>query len=57
MNLNRQSAVKYCCYAECCCPAWLTTNHSATLVDFQLNNTMRVISGCLPPAQNHCSPV
>jgi len=46
------------CYsvAEYCCPVWSRSSHVG-LVDSKLNNTMRVISGCVRPTQTPWLPV
>jgi len=47
----RTSALALCySVAEYCCPAWSRSSHTAS-IDSQLNNTMRLISGCVRPTQ------
>ena len=46
------------CYSvvEYCCPVWSRSSHT-DLVDVQLNNTMRLITGTLRPTQLEWLPV
>ena len=53
----RTSALALCySVAEYCCPVWSRSSHVG-LVDSQLNNTMRLISGCVRPMQTPWLPV
>ena len=53
-----RTSVLALCYsvAEYCCPAWSRSSHTVS-IDSQLNNTMRLISGCVRPTQTPWLPV
>ena len=53
----RSSALALCySVGEYCCPVWSRSSHT-DLVDVQLNNTMRLITGTLRPTQLEWLPV
>jgi len=53
----RTSALALCySVAEYCCPVWSRSSH-VSLVDSQLNNAMRLLSGCVRPMQTPWLPV
>jgi len=53
----RSSALALCySVEEYCCPLWSRSSHT-DLVDVQLNNTMRLITGTLRPTQLEWLPV
>ena len=57
-NAIRRTCVRHfnCSVAEYCCPVWAGSSYT-TVIDTQLHNAMRLISGCLQPMQLSWLPV